>query len=147
MHCAVAVSSPIFTPSPRKMSPTFCKPATSPPPTSLSSPPLFSIKQIRKPLNGGDEEKLEESKEPAMLKRKRPTRIDIPVTSLGFDDVKNRSDIDRSSEMEFDGEGYSVYCKKGKRGGVMEDRYSAVLGLQGDSIQVCLFFLFSVLIF
>ncbi|KAL7107632.1 hypothetical protein ACP275_06G067000 [Erythranthe tilingii] len=142
MHCAVApLSPPIFTSSPRKMSTIFCKPATPPPSPSpspsLSSPPSFVIKHIRKPLNGGggEEEDGGASKAPAVLKRKRPARIDIPSASLGFDEIKNPSDLDRSSDMEFEGKGYSVYCKKGRRGGAMEDRYSAVLGLQGDSKQ------------
>ncbi|GFP87807.1 probable protein phosphatase 2c 25 [Phtheirospermum japonicum] len=45
------------------------------------------------------------------------------------------SDLDSWSEMKHDGDGYSVYCKRGKKGGVMEDRYAVVLGLQGDSKQ------------
>ncbi|PIM99224.1 Serine/threonine protein phosphatase [Handroanthus impetiginosus] len=136
MPCAVTTmsSSPIFTQSPRKLSPIFCKPATSPPPPSLSSP-TFTLKNIRKPLNIGEEAEVDSSKVPAVLKRKRPARINIPVASLGFDDIKSISDVDRSSEVEFEGESYSVYCKKGKRGGFMEDRYAAVLGLQGDSKQ------------
>ncbi|KAK4385327.1 putative protein phosphatase 2C 25 [Sesamum angolense] len=137
MHCAVAAvsSSPIFTPSPRKLSPIFCKPATSPPPATLSSPSSFAIKNIRGSFNGGEEEDVGSPKAPAMLKRKRPGRISIPVASLGFEDIKTTTDLDRSSDVELEGEGYSVCCKRGKRGGFMEDRYAAVLGLQGDSKQ------------
>lgn len=36
--------------------------------------------------------------------------------------------------MEVDRDGYSVYCKRGRRE-VMEDRYSAVVNLQGDPKQ------------
>lgn len=42
--------------------------------------------------------------------------------------------------VEFEGEGYSVCCKRGRKE-MMEDRYSAVLGLQGDQKQVILVFL------
>ncbi|KAK6135796.1 hypothetical protein DH2020_030491 [Rehmannia glutinosa] len=136
MHCSVAAeNSPVFTPSPRKTSSTFCKAVTSPPSPSISSPSSFVPKYIRRPLYEGDEEELGSPKVPTMLKRKRPAKIDIPVASLEFDDIKTMSDLDRWSEVEFDGDGYSVYCKRGKRGGVMEDRYAAVLGLQGDSKQ------------
>ncbi|KAK6156115.1 hypothetical protein DH2020_010363 [Rehmannia glutinosa] len=136
MHCSVAAeNSHVFTPSPRKTSSTFCKAVTSPPSPSISSPSSFVPKYIRKALYEGDEEELGSPKVATMLKRKRPAKIDIPVASLEFDDIKAMSDLDRWSEVEFDGDGYSVYCKRGKRGGVMEDRYAAVLGLQGDSKQ------------
>jgi len=44
--------------------------------------------------------------------------------------------------VEEEGDGYSVYCKRGRRE-AMEDRYSAVLNVQGDSKQV----IFSKLLF
>lgn len=135
MPCAVATvsNSPIFMQSPRKLAPVFCKPATSPRPPPALSP--LALKHIRKPSFYGGEEELA----PAMVKRKRPGMIDIPVTSmLGIEDVvkKSTSESDRLSEMEFEGEGYSVYCKRGKRGGILEDRYAAVLS---DSKQVISF--------
>lgn len=136
MHCTVAaVSSPIFTPSPRKMSPVFCKPATAPPPLSLSSASSFVLKQVPQPLNEGEEEGVGQSKASPVLKRKRPAKIDIPVASLKLEGSKTTSDLDRSSEIVFEGEGYSVYSKRGRRGGVLEDRYAAVLGIHGDSKQ------------
>lgn len=146
MHCAVApVSSPIFTPSPRKMSPVFCKPATAPPPLSLSSASSILIKQVAPPPRngggGGGEEEVPPKASPA-LKRKRPARINIPVTSLLIDEARKASDLDRSSEVVVEGEGYSVYSKRGKRGGVLEDRYAVVLGTDGDSKQVNFNFLF-----
>ncbi|CAA3029432.1 probable phosphatase 2C 25 [Olea europaea subsp. europaea] len=72
-----------------------------------------------------------------VLKWKRPARIDIPVLNMGFDNINSNEgrDVNRLSEVELEGEGYSVYCKRGKRGGAMEDRYSAILDLQGDPIQ------------
>lgn len=136
MHCAVAaVSSPIFTPSPRKMSPVFCKPATAPPPLSLTSTPSFVLKQVSQSLNGGEQGGVGPSKASPVLKRKRPARIDIPMASLGFEEAKTSSDCDRSSEVVLEGDGYSVYSKRGKRGGVLEDRYAAVLGIHGDPKQ------------
>jgi len=71
-----------------------------------------------------------------LLKRKRPSRIDIPIASLV---IETPAVVDRLNEVEFEGEGYYVYCKRGKRG-AMEDRYSAMVGLQGDSKQVLLKF-------
>ncbi|CAA3015905.1 probable phosphatase 2C 25 [Olea europaea subsp. europaea] len=53
---------------------------------------------------------------------------------MGFETMPDM-DLGRLSEVELEGEGYSLYCKRGKRGGAMEDRYSAVMGLQGDSKQ------------
>ncbi|KAL2549734.1 putative protein phosphatase 2C 2 [Forsythia ovata] len=138
MPCAIASvsSSPIFSPSPRKISPIFCKSTSSPPPQSLSPSPL-TLKHFRKPFNCKDESLREEDEgasKLAALKRKRPARINIPVMNMGFE-TRPDLDLDRLSEVEVEGEGYSFYCKKGKRGGVMEDRYSAVMGLQGDSKQ------------
>ncbi|KAK9048156.1 hypothetical protein SSX86_032881, partial [Deinandra increscens subsp. villosa] len=43
-------------------------------------------------------------------------------------------DHDDVAEIDEEGEAYSVYCKRGRRG-AMEDRYSAVVDLQGDSKQ------------
>jgi hypothetical protein len=43
--------------------------------------------------------------------------------------------IERKTEfLEADGDGYSVYCKRGRREAI-EDRYSAVVDLQGDDKQ------------
>ncbi|XAR71916.1 Phosphoprotein phosphatase [Bertholletia excelsa] len=67
------------------------------------------------------------------LKRKRPPRINIPISSLTFS-AKRPAAAERMDEVEFLGEGYSVYCKRGKRGH-MEDRYSAVADLREDSKQ------------
>ncbi|KAL0341260.1 UNVERIFIED_CONTAM: putative protein phosphatase 2C 25 [Sesamum radiatum] len=141
MPCAVAAvsTSPMFTPSPRKLSPIFCKSAASPPPppppSSLSSPSRLGLKHIGKPLSGGGDQEVGPSKVVTMTKRKRPARIDIPVMNIGFDNERTISDFDRLNEVEIEGEGYSVYCKRGKRGGVMEDRYAAVLCSEGDSKQ------------
>lgn len=47
--------------------------------------------------------------------------------------------------VEVEGDGYSVCCKRGRRD-EMEDRYSALVGLHGDSKQV-IFSLFSFILF
>lgn len=72
----------------------------------------------------------------APLKRKRPARIDIPVMEKGLV-LETPRVVKREKEIMMEGIGYSVYCRKGMRG-VMEDLYSAVLGLNGDSKQVIL---------
>ncbi|CAA2973570.1 agamous-like MADS-box AGL27 isoform X2 [Olea europaea subsp. europaea] len=53
---------------------------------------------------------------------------------MGFETMPDM-DLDRLSEVEVEGEGYSLYCKRGKKGGAMEDQYFAVMGLQGKSKQ------------
>lgn len=70
----------------------------------------------------------------AALKRKRPARIDIPIgsSSFGFDSPKC---VDRVDAVEVEADGYSVYCKRGRRS-TMEDRYSAVVDLKAESRQV-----------
>lgn len=68
------------------------------------------------------------------LKRKRPMRIDIPIAPVSFA-VDSPKAEERVEAVEVDEDGYSVYCKRGKRG-LMEDRYSAMVDLHGDSTQV-----------
>lgn len=66
-------------------------------------------------------------------------RIDIPTpmaAKLGFAAETPRGE----EEVQVQGDGYYVYCKRGRRG-KMEDRYSAVIDLNGDSKQVLLIFL------
>lgn len=62
-----------------------------------------------------------------LLKRKRPTRLDIPM--LG---IEPPVDSDGKREVEADSARYSVYCKRGRKRVEMEDRYSATLDLCGD---------------
>ncbi|PIN23482.1 Serine/threonine protein phosphatase [Handroanthus impetiginosus] len=131
MSCAIAaVSSPIFSPSPRKLSSIF----STPQPASLSSPPFSVLKHIRTPLNGGGKE-VGPPKMSSALKRKRPANIDIPAMSFEFNNDMTTSKFGGPTEMEVEGEGYSVCCKRGRRGSAMEDRFAAVLDLQGDSKQ------------
>lgn len=74
----------------------------------------------------------------AVLKRKRPPRLDIPVVSMA---EKGAADVVVQEVAEVDGDGYSVCCKRGRKD-EMEDRYSAVVGLQGDPKQVILVLVF-----
>ncbi|KAK8302362.1 hypothetical protein V6Z11_D04G080600 [Gossypium hirsutum] len=67
-------------------------------------------------------------------KRKKPPKIEIPTpvaVKLGFAAVTPRGE----EEVQVDGEGYSVYCKRGRRGKI-EDRYSVSIDLKGDSKQL-----------
>ncbi|KAH0747942.1 hypothetical protein KY290_027174 [Solanum tuberosum] len=66
-------------------------------------------------------------------KRKRPARLDIPVVSTNFG---NFPETPTAAEdfVEVEGDEYSVCCKRGRRG-AMEDCYSALVNLQGDSKQ------------
>ncbi|KAJ0230227.1 protein phosphatase 2C 25 [Hirschfeldia incana] len=67
---------------------------------------------------------------PSALKRKRPTRLDIPTGAAGF----AARTSEESREVEREGDGYSVYCKRGRRE-AMEDRFSVITSLQGDRKQ------------
>jgi hypothetical protein len=65
------------------------------------------------------------------LKRKRPTRLDIPVcSSLAFGVPATPSAVARDV-VEAEGDGYSVYCKRGRRE-YMEDRFTAGDNLRGE---------------
>ncbi|GER27082.1 protein phosphatase 2C family protein [Striga asiatica] len=123
--CAVAISnSPAFSPS--SSSSSICSPKSS-------SPRLFRLHKpiggLIKTLAGGSESSAAAA---AVLKRKRPPRLDIPAVFLG--EEKKSTEAAREEVVEAEGEGYSVCCKRGKRE-EMEDRYSAVLGIQGDPKQ------------
>ncbi|XP_051121378.1 probable protein phosphatase 2C 30 [Andrographis paniculata] len=124
MHCAVAaLSSPAGAMT--KLPPIFCMPVASPPRLALAH------------IGGGRENKKKKEEEelrPAKLamKRKRPTRIDIPATTtLGCNRAGvwdfERSSSDLVAEVEVEGEGHSVYAKRGKRRNAIEDRYAVGL--------------------
>lgn len=118
---AVSLSSPSSPSSPFRL-------RLAKPPTGLSSSPSVSA-------SGSS------STSPnTVLKRKRPARLAIPAASLGFGSPATPSMAREVVEVE--GDGYSVYCKRGRRE-AMEDRYSATLNVQGDSKQV----MFSKLLF
>ncbi|XP_039009946.1 probable protein phosphatase 2C 30 isoform X1 [Hibiscus syriacus] len=74
---------------------------------------------------------------PSLAKRKKPPMIEIPTpvaVKMGFAAVTPRGE----EEVQVDGEGYSVYCKRGRRG-KMEDRYSVSVDLNGDSKRALMF--------
>lgn len=72
----------------------------------------------------------------AILKRKRPARLDIPLTPLSFGAPVMPSPSSFREVVEAERDGYSVYCKRGRRRIAMEDRYSAAIDLRGNSKEV-----------
>lgn len=71
-----------------------------------------------------------------VLKKKRPAKLDIPVASLIVElPPAVPSPSAAKDVVEVEGDGFSVYCKRGSRKH-MEDRYSASLDLHGQSKQV-----------
>jgi len=158
MSCSVAVSnSPVFSPSKTlfrsktvvsipsppaetiALTLTHSKPTTQSPSsstTSCSSPSPFRYR-LQKPLTGFNSSSSLASGSGAaatLLKRKRPTRLDIPVV-MGFGGGLATPREVEEAEVEREGYGYSVYCKRGRRE-AMEDRFSAVVDLEGDAKQV-----------
>lgn len=76
-----------------------------------------------------------------LLKRKRPTRLDIPVAHVGVAapiSVNSETLREESGEVEREGDEFAVYCKRGKRE-AMEDRFAAITNLQRDPKQVTSF--------
>lgn len=153
--CTVAISSsPVFSPS-RVSSSLFCKsqissspekslslahsPSSSP--SSLATP--FKLR-LQKPPSGlirasndeGASNLSSAASTPTLLKRKRPGRLDIPVASLSFCGEAETEERRRElvAVVEDEGDGYSVYCKRGRRE-AMEDRYKALVSLQGNTKQ------------
>ncbi|XP_022747778.1 probable protein phosphatase 2C 25 [Durio zibethinus] len=119
-------SLPLSSPkSPIPLSPTLVKTPPSPSSSSLKSP--LSLCVPKQQLSSGVDTVR------SVVKRKRPTRIEIPspmAVKLGFAAETPRGE----EEVQVEGEGYSVYCKRGRRG-TMEDCYSAVIDLNGDPKQ------------
>ncbi|KAJ0244878.1 protein phosphatase 2C 25 [Hirschfeldia incana] len=82
-----------------------------------------------------------------VLKRKRPTRLDIPVVPVGVatpvsvnaETLREESGHaetlrEESAEVVREDDEFSVYCKRGKRE-AMEDRFSAITNLERDPKQ------------
>lgn len=72
---------------------------------------------------------------PTFSKRKRPAKLDIPVTNLRFGFDLGTPRPAEKEVVEEEGDGYAVYCKRGRRE-AMEDRFSAKLNIHGDPKQV-----------
>ncbi|XP_019188724.1 PREDICTED: probable protein phosphatase 2C 25 [Ipomoea nil] len=159
MSCTVAISSPVFSSSPSRLSVSsslLCKAAAAEALTrtlspssaaassfSSSSSPLSPLRvhRLSKPPPSGliqtsSDSSPSSSTSPTDLKRKRPARLNIPIVPMSFGNIIPATPSSVMEDLvEFEGDSYSVCCKRGRRGGAMEDRYSAMLNLHGDSKQ------------
>ncbi|CAN4098725.1 unnamed protein product [Withania somnifera] len=144
MSCTVAAlsNSTVFSPSRITVTSSFrCKASTSSPETKSSSPsspssPLRILRIQKPPLSNLIRASTTDcsTTNSTALKRKRPTRLDLPVVasiSFGNFPVTPAAVTDL---VEAEGDGYSVCCKRGRKG-AMEDRHSAMVNLQVDSKQ------------
>lgn len=156
-NAMVVPNSPNPTFSPSKIAPMFHKspsPSSSPrvfnvhhhlpklsrPPSSSSlhlSPLASRLRRIKTAFCNSDKESPNHglcSISGSVLKRKRPARIGIPMSSLSFT-VESPKVAERMDVVEVEEEDFSVYCKRGRRA-TMEDRYSAIVDLRAESRQV-----------
>ncbi|CAI0399964.1 unnamed protein product [Linum tenue] len=142
---SLAVSnSPVFSPPSSlflaNLTPTshFKSACRSPSPSSCSpsSPhsPSFRLRLQKTAAVGSAPAIPSSSSSPTVSKRKRPARLDIPVSAMGFGAPANPAAAAELAEVEREGDGYSVFCKRGRRE-AMEDRFSALVGIQGDPKQ------------
>ncbi|KAK6932996.1 PPM-type phosphatase-like domain, partial [Dillenia turbinata] len=106
------------------------KSSTLPPPPQLLSPLKLSISGKEGSVSSTSSSSSTTS--PTLLKRKRPARIDVPMMSFNCFAAPSPVVKDRLDVVEEQGDGYSVCCKRGRRG-PMEDRFSARVDLEGDS--------------
>lgn len=111
--------------------------ASSPSAASPTSP--FCLRLLKPPVNSvfGSDSGPFDRQLGGVLKRKRPTRLDIPVAPVGVAapiSVKAETTREESGEVEREGDEFSVYCKRGKRE-AMEDRFSAITNLERDPKQ------------
>ncbi|CAI0399969.1 unnamed protein product [Linum tenue] len=126
--------------SPANLTPTshFKSACRSPSPSSCSpsSPhsPSFRLRLQKTAAVGSAPAIPSSSSSPTVSKRKRPARLDIPVSAMGFGAPANPAAAAELAEVEREGDGYSVFCKRGRRE-AMEDRFSALVGIQGDPKQ------------
>ncbi|KAI3806290.1 hypothetical protein L1987_22189 [Smallanthus sonchifolius] len=127
-------NSPVFSPTSIVSSSIYnCK--SSPESCSSNSPAFkFHPQKPLPPASGFVRDSCSTS--PTLSKRKRPAKLAIPVASFSFSDKVKPPPLaeDRWKEVEVEGDGYSVYCKKGKRE-VMEDRFKAVVEFNGQHKQ------------
>ncbi|KAJ4725556.1 Protein phosphatase 2C family protein [Melia azedarach] len=128
-----------FSPS-SSLSPTSSSSPSSPfrfrlqkPPTGLSSSSAC-VSSSSSPLATGPVSGPSSGSPQTILKRKRPAKLDIPVASMSFGSLVTPREVRRDEVEEGRDEYYSVYCKRGRRE-AMEDRYSAVIDIQGDPKQ------------
>ncbi|KAI4302430.1 hypothetical protein MLD38_038175 [Melastoma candidum] len=119
---AVSLNSPMFSP-PRLIK--------SVPPTSSSSSVSTDSRVQEKAMKGHEEG----CGSASVMNRKRPARLCIPLaTSAELELGAWKGDEkEKGVEVEVEGDGYSVYSRKGKRGKCFEDRFSAVVREDGSS--------------
>ncbi|XP_021278898.1 probable protein phosphatase 2C 25 [Herrania umbratica] len=127
-------SSSPASPSPSSPSSPFRLRLQKPPPGSLLSSSSSSASTSSSSSGSGSTAGLGPGSVSTILKRKRPARLDIPVatTAMCFGVPTTPCEVRR--EVEREGDGYTVYCKRGRRE-AMEDRFSASVKLQGGSKQ------------
>ncbi|KAL0703512.1 hypothetical protein Bca4012_069937 [Brassica carinata] len=115
--------------------------ASSPSAASPTSP--FCLRLLKPPVNsvfGSDSGPGDCDRHLSLgsvLKRKRPTRLDIPVAPVGVTapiSLNAETLREESGEVEREGDEFSVYCKGGKRE-AMEDRFSAITNIERDPKQ------------
>ncbi|KAI3760395.1 hypothetical protein L1987_50790 [Smallanthus sonchifolius] len=124
-------NSPVFSPTSIVSSSIYIK---SSPESCSSTSPAFTFHPLPPAIAFVKDSS---STSPKHSKRKRPAKLAIPVASFSFSDrVKPPLTAveDRWKEVAVEGDGYSVYCKKGKRE-VMEDRFKAVVEFNGQHKQ------------
>lgn len=116
--------------------------ASSPSAASPTSP--FCLRLLKPPVNsvfGSDSGPGDCDRHLSLgsvLKRKRPTRLDILVAPVGVTapiSLNAETLREESGEVEREGDEFSVYCKRGKRE-AMEDRFSAITNIERDPKQV-----------
>ncbi|KAG5603086.1 hypothetical protein H5410_034456 [Solanum commersonii] len=153
MSCTLALSnSPVFSPSrvpvpaslrckvssssssssPDTLTLTHSPSKTSASPSSPSSP-LRILRLQKPPPSNLIRASNTDCSTSTVLKRKRPTRLDLPVASMSFGNFPV-TPAGVADLVEVEGDGYSVCCKRGRKG-AMEDRHSAMVNLKGDSKQ------------
>ncbi|KAE8658749.1 putative protein phosphatase 2C 25 [Hibiscus syriacus] len=114
------------------------KPSPSPSSPSPSSPCSPFRLRLQKPPSGSCYrlmlQRLGPGSGPTILKRKRPTRLDIPAATVALRFGVPTTPCEVVREVEREGYGYSVYCKRGRKE-AMEDRFAASVKLLGDPKQ------------
>ncbi|CAN8315322.1 unnamed protein product [Cochlearia groenlandica] len=147
MSCSVAIcNSSLFCNKPSLLS-SPSSPSSSSSSAGASPSPKSPFRlRFQKPLTGfapppiciGSDYINGQSPPEGALKRKRPTKLYIPIGTAGLvspaAEIATATPRDERREVESEGDGYSVYCKRGRRE-AMEDRFSAITNLHGDHKQ------------
>ncbi|XP_074278461.1 putative protein phosphatase 2C 53 [Silene latifolia] len=79
----------------------------------------------------------------SLMKRRRPAKISIPVSNLSnLINIGTKSSDDGVKEIEVEGDGYGVFCKRGKSRAYLEDRYSAIVNNVSGQFEQAFFGIF-----